>query len=174
MYLFDLMYSFDVQCQAFIIMSLQWGHNGHGSVLNHQPHNCLLNCLFRCRSKKTSKICVTGLCAGNSPRGPVKSPHKWPVTRKMLTLDDIIMVWLLCYISYILMFGDNRYLPRWIEFSWSEHVFNEETNWKSKLVWNPNEYICIPDVRNHKQLIYHFVCLKLGGLKQYHAVIWPF
>ena len=23
--------------------------------------------LFRCRSKKTSKLCVTGLCAGNSP-----------------------------------------------------------------------------------------------------------
>ena len=24
-------------------------------------------------------------------RGPVKSPHKWPVTRKMFPLDDIIM-----------------------------------------------------------------------------------
>ena len=24
-------------------------------------------CLFRCRSKKISKLCVTGLCAGNSP-----------------------------------------------------------------------------------------------------------
>ena len=27
----------------------------------------LLNCFFRRRSKKTSKLCVTGLCAGNSP-----------------------------------------------------------------------------------------------------------
>ena len=27
----------------------------------------LLNRLFRCRSKKTSKLCVSGLCAGNSP-----------------------------------------------------------------------------------------------------------
>ena len=27
----------------------------------------LLNRLFRRRSKKTSKLCVTGLCAGNSP-----------------------------------------------------------------------------------------------------------
>ena len=27
-------------------------------------------------------------------RGPLNSPHKWPVTRKMLPFDDIIMVWL--------------------------------------------------------------------------------
>ena len=25
-------------------------------------------------------------------RGPVNSPHKWPVTRKMFTFDDVIMV----------------------------------------------------------------------------------
>ena len=36
-------------------------------VSNHQPHDCLLNHLFRRRSKKTSKLRVTGLCAGNSP-----------------------------------------------------------------------------------------------------------
>ena len=26
-------------------------------------------------------------------RGPVNSPHKWPVTRKMLPFDDVIMTW---------------------------------------------------------------------------------
>ena len=36
-------------------------------VLNHQPHHCLLNRLFRPRTKKTSKLLVTGLCVGNSP-----------------------------------------------------------------------------------------------------------
>ena len=36
-------------------------------VSNHQPPDCLLNCLFSCRSKKTSKLRVSGLCAGNSP-----------------------------------------------------------------------------------------------------------
>ena len=46
---------------------LRWRHNGHDSVSNHQPHGCLLNRLFRCRSKKTSKLRVTGLCVGNSP-----------------------------------------------------------------------------------------------------------
>ena len=47
--------------------TLQWRHNEHDGASNHQPHDCLLNSLFRCRSKKTSKLCVTGLCAGNSP-----------------------------------------------------------------------------------------------------------
>ena len=47
--------------------ALQWRHNGRDSVWNHQPHDCLLNCLFRRRSKKTSKLRVTGLCVGNSP-----------------------------------------------------------------------------------------------------------
>ena len=46
--------------------TLQWRHNGCDGVPNHQPHDCLLNRLFRHRSKKTSKIRVTGLCAGNS------------------------------------------------------------------------------------------------------------
>ena len=47
--------------------TLQWRHNGCDSVSNHQPNDCLLNRLFRHRSKKTSKLRVTGLCAGNSP-----------------------------------------------------------------------------------------------------------
>ena len=47
--------------------SLRWRHNGHDSVTNHQPHHCLLNRLLGCRSKKTSKLRVNGLCAGNSP-----------------------------------------------------------------------------------------------------------
>ena len=54
--------------QVYIVQfSLLWCHNGHYGISNHQSHNCLLNCLFRGRSKKTSKLRVTGLCAGNSP-----------------------------------------------------------------------------------------------------------
>ena len=44
----------------------QWRHNGRDGVSNHQPHECLLNRLFRCKSKKTSMLRVTGLCVGNS------------------------------------------------------------------------------------------------------------
>ena len=48
-------------------ISLQWRHNEHDSVSNHQPHEFLLSRLFGRRAKKTSKLRVTGLCAGNSP-----------------------------------------------------------------------------------------------------------
>ena len=51
----------------FCVDTLRWRHNGRDSVSNHQPHHCLLSRLFRRRSKKTSKLCVTGLCVGNSP-----------------------------------------------------------------------------------------------------------
>ena len=52
---------------CFLSATLQWGHNGHDSVSKHQPHDCFLNPLFRCRTKKTSKLRFTGLCVGNSP-----------------------------------------------------------------------------------------------------------
>ena len=47
--------------------SLQWCHNEWDGISNHQPHGCLLDCLFRPRSKKPLMLCVTGLCAGHSP-----------------------------------------------------------------------------------------------------------
>ena len=53
--------------QAQVCGTLLRRQNGRGSVSNHQPRDCLLNGLFRRRSKKTSKLRVTGLCEGNSP-----------------------------------------------------------------------------------------------------------
>ena len=47
--------------------ALHWSHNEPDGVSKYQPRDCLLNCLFRRRSKKTSKLRVTGLCVGNSP-----------------------------------------------------------------------------------------------------------
>ena len=72
--------------------SLQWRHNGRDGVWNHRHYGCLLNRLFGCRSKKTSKLRLTGLCVGFH-RGPVNSPRKGPVTRKMFPFEDVIMCW---------------------------------------------------------------------------------
>ena len=47
--------------------SLQWCHNERDGFSNHRPYDCLLNRLFGLISKITSKLCVTGLCVGNSP-----------------------------------------------------------------------------------------------------------
>ena len=89
-------------------MSFQWRHNGRDFVTKHQPPDCFLNRLFRRRSKKTSKLRVTGLCAENSP-GPVNSPHKWPATRKMFLFDDAIMV-ICCYINHYVYFFHCRWV----------------------------------------------------------------
>ena len=78
------------------LRTLRWRYIGPDSDSTHQPHGCLLSRLFRRRSKKTSKLRVTGLSVGNSPgtgEFPVNSPHKWPVTRKMCPFDDVIMIW---------------------------------------------------------------------------------
>ena len=47
--------------------TLQWRHNERDDVSNNQPHDCLPRRLFRCWSKETSKLRVTGPCEGNSP-----------------------------------------------------------------------------------------------------------
>ena len=70
---------------------------------NHQPHDCLLNCLLRRRSEKMSKLRVTGLCVHPGPgefraQKPVTqkmfpfddSVHKRPVTQKMFPFDDSV------------------------------------------------------------------------------------
>ena len=48
-------------------MHSKWCHDERDGVSNHWGLDCLLNRLFRRRSKKTSKLHVTGLCEGNSP-----------------------------------------------------------------------------------------------------------
>ena len=53
--------------QNVVLKTLRRRHNDRSGVSNHQPHDCLLNRLFRHRSKKTSKLHATGLCEGNSP-----------------------------------------------------------------------------------------------------------
>ena len=59
-------------------------------VSNHQPHECLLNRLFRRRSKNTSKLRVTGLCEGN-PQVTSEFPAQRLVTRKMFRFDGVII-----------------------------------------------------------------------------------
>ena len=62
-----------------LCVSLQWRHNERDGVSNHCRLDCLHNRLSRRRSKKTSKLHLTGLYEGNSP-------HKDPVTRKRFHL----------------------------------------------------------------------------------------
>ena len=73
--------------QWFKQLSSQWPHNEHNGVPNHQPHDCLLNRLFWCRSKKTSKLRFTGLCEGNSP-----VTGEFP-TQRASTVENVSIWW---------------------------------------------------------------------------------
>ena len=82
-----------------IINSSQWRHNGRDSVSNHQPHHCLLNGLFRRRWKKTSKLRVTGLWAGNSPVS-----GEFPA--QMASNAENVSIWLRHHVIYVYITGD--------------------------------------------------------------------
>ena len=69
---------------------LQWHHNECDGASKHRSLDCLHIRLFKCRSRKTSKLLVTDLCEGNSSvTGGF--PHKGPVRRKMFPFDDVIV-----------------------------------------------------------------------------------
>ena len=65
MYIYNI--NFIMLIRTLGTVALQWRHNERDGVSNHRRLDCLLKRLFRRRSKKTSKVRVTGLCEGNSP-----------------------------------------------------------------------------------------------------------
>ena len=83
-------------------ISLRWRHNGRDGDSNHQPHDCLLNRLFRRRSKKYQSSASLAFVRGIH-RGPVNSPHKWPVTRKCFHFMTSLCFCVLWNIKYFCM-----------------------------------------------------------------------
>ena len=55
-----------VQYSSGIGYVLQRHPNEHDGISNYRHLDCLLNRLFWHRSKKTSKLCITDICEGNS------------------------------------------------------------------------------------------------------------
>ena len=71
------------------IIALEWRYNERHCVSNHRRFDCLLNRLFRRRTRKTPKPRFPGLCEGNSlVTGEFPSQR---VTRKMFPFDDVIV-----------------------------------------------------------------------------------
>ena len=64
--------------------SLRWRHNECDGVSNQQLHDCLLNRLFRRRSKHQSSVSLAFVRGIH--RWAVNSPHKGPVTWNMFHL----------------------------------------------------------------------------------------
>ena len=57
-------YRLAIYTKPILVSTLHWRHNERAGVSNHQPHDCLLNRLFRRRSKKSSKLRVTDPLCG--------------------------------------------------------------------------------------------------------------
>ena len=74
------------------LISLQWRHNDGDGVSNKSPASRLFTEPFiqgvdqRKHQTSASLAFVRGI-----HRGPVNSPHKGPVTRKMFPFDDVYM-----------------------------------------------------------------------------------
>ena len=62
--------------------TLEWRHKGLDSVSNHQPHDCLLN-LYSDADQRKHQSSASMPYVREIHGGPVNSPHKLPVTRKM-------------------------------------------------------------------------------------------
>ena len=94
-----------------LMQSLHWRHNGRDSFSNHQPHDCLLNRLFRRRSKKTSKLHVTGLCVWNSP-----VPGEFPA--QMANNAENVSIWWRHHVSCTFC--------AWLELHWvCDQIFDK-------------------------------------------------
>ena len=96
--------------QYHIWLALRWRHNGCDSVSNHQPRECLLRRLIRRTSKKTSKLRVTGLCAGNSP-GTGEFPAQ------MASNAENVSIWWRHHGYWCL-----KIIVFWLKFHWSLFV----------------------------------------------------
>ena len=84
--------------------TLQWRHNERDSVSNHQPDHCSLNRLFR-RSWRKHQSSASLSFVRRIHRGPVNSPHKWPVTRRVFPFDDVIMTRLVIVPTLVIIIG---------------------------------------------------------------------
>ena len=82
--------------QEWKVIILQWRHNGRDGVSNHQPHDCFNSTVYSGADQRKHPCSASLAFVRGIHRGPVNSPHKWPVTRKMLPFDDVIMRWPVC------------------------------------------------------------------------------
>ena len=84
---------------AYVV--LQWRHNEHHGVSNHQQLHCLFKRLFRSSNQRKHQSSASLAFVRGTHRWPVDSPHKGPVTRKMFQFDNVIMArtWTVCIVS---------------------------------------------------------------------------
>ena len=110
---------------AQIKCSSQWRHNGRDAVSNHLPHDCLLNRLFRRKSKKTSKLHLTGLCEGNT-----SVTGEFP-GQKASSAENFSIWWCHHATEIISSYGSSR-KPPWVKRNWNFQCYAYDY---TSLIW---------------------------------------
>ena len=64
-------------------------------------------------------------------RGPVNSPHTWPVTRKMFPFDDVIMIMQKVFVCHDIIVGQYNVCWWWTEFLSLYRSLRFSRTWKS-------------------------------------------
>ena len=113
--------------------SLQWRHNEDHGISNHQLHDCLLNRVFRRRSKNESKLRVTGFRAGNSPA-------KYPAQRASNAAN--VSIWWRhhgCFTNTVVnVMGNHKInlMANRVHIAWN--VLYIDSLWPSDTIWRHN------------------------------------
>ena len=88
-----LSYNEFIICCLIRATSLQWRHNGHDGISNHQLHDCLLNrFFFQVQIRENIKALRHWPLWGEFTGDRWIPLHKGPVTQKVFLFDDIIML----------------------------------------------------------------------------------
>ena len=95
---------------------LLWRRNEQDGVSNHQSHDCLLNRLFRRRSKQASKLRVIGLFAGNS-LGTGEFPAQ------MASNAENVSIWWRHHVYHTILFLFGRTPSSQRPATWSFDIF---------------------------------------------------
>ena len=94
-------------------------------------------------------------------RGPVNSPHKWPVTRKMFPFDDVIMC---MYRVYVGTFGLNLCIQ-----SVSRKSFHRSLNQSQ----TPNAiFVWSNSIRKSLPLMYYWVVINMLQTTFSNVFLW--
>ena len=117
--------------------TLQWRHSERDGVWNNRRLDGLLKRLIRHRSKKTSKLCITGLCEGNSP---VTGKFPWQTDSNAENVsiwwchhDELFVTWntipsardhlnMILYDRYIFSKGNELICNTFIKHKAFEHI----------------------------------------------------
>ena len=145
------------------LSSLQGRHNERDGVSNHRRSHCLLHCWFKRKSKKTSKVRVTGLCVGNAP-----VTGEFPAPQKASNEENVFIWWRhhdICSFSYFILF---RYWDKYnAGLTWWNILYNSELN----IYWIDHKIFCITHLFIH-ECIWKYVLTRICGPENSYACIY--